>query len=219
MKTAFTLTVLALLTSIHAAVIQNDAHIVDQGAPPYFPFDRAFTVTSAGFLVIEVINSAPNEFTFQYRGIAELYSLFRITAGTDFTASFVNSQTAFVNNLNAPGLGVLTLAPGQSEYLAYWDQSPTRVSLIADDTDLYGWAQITNSGGELVVAASATADNGGIKVGTLQQIPEPGSNLLIAAGLASICIRRSRTRRDTATSISRPVLMLSSSCVDSTSTM
>ena len=193
MKKRFTLTMIALLTTVHAAVIQNDAII---GSPPVFPFDRTFTVTSAPFLVIEVTNSALNTFTFRYQGIAEAYSLFRVSTGTVFNASYVDSQPAFVNNWNSPGTGLLTLTPGQSQYLAYWDQGFGPPTLTAGEADLYGWAQVTNSGGQLVVTASATADSGGIIVGTLDQIPEPGTNLLIAVGVASICIRqRNRTRR------------------------
>lgn len=195
MKTAFALAMLAFSTTGHAAVIQNDALIVAQGTPPYFfPFERTFTVTSAPFLVVEVTNGTLGKFTFQYQGIAEAYCLFRVSAGTDFNASFVNSQTAFVNNWNSPGTGVLTLAPGQSEYLAYWDQGSGPPRLTAGDADLFGWAQVTNSGGNLVVTSSATADGGGIRVGTLQQIPEPGTVLLFVAGVAFSGMQRSRSR-------------------------
>jgi hypothetical protein len=194
MKTLILLAALAI-PSVKAAVIQNDALILDAGASPYnFPFDHTFVVTSAPFLVVEVIYGIEDDFTFQYQGIAEAYALFRVGPGLDFNAAYVNSQPDFVNNWGSPGTGILTLAPGQSEYLAYWDQGFGPPRLTAQDTDLFGWALVTNSGGELVITSNATANGGGIRIGTLQQIPEPCGVLLLSAAAALPCLRRRRAQ-------------------------
>lgn len=192
MKTPFLLALVPFLTTAPAAVILNDATI---GTNPAFPIDRAFTVTSAQSLVIEVTTSAPGQFTFQYWSIANSYGLFRVSQGTAFDAAFVNSTPAFVNNWANPGTGTLSLTGAQSEYLAYWDQSSGPPSLTATSADRYGWARVTNAGGKLIVTASATADSGGIIVGTLDQIPEPASTSLLTTSLAALCLQRNRTRR------------------------
>lgn len=68
-------------------------------------------------------------------------------------------------------------------------------TLTATSADRYGWARVTNAEGKLIVTASATADSGGIFVGTLDQIPEPASTSLLATSLAALCLHRNRTRR------------------------
>jgi hypothetical protein len=114
------------------------------------------------------------------------YSLFQVSLGQSFNADFVNSQASFVNNFNNPGAGTFVLLSGQSKYLAYWSQKNGPPDRIAVDSDFYGWARFTNISGTLVVADSATADSGGIIVGTLEQVPEPSSALLF--GLGSLCL-------------------------------
>lgn len=196
MKIVLLAAVLSFISTSGAAVIQNDAMLITSGTPPYFfPFGLTFTVNSAPFLVIEVIKSNPNTFTFQYQGIADAYSLFQITAGTNFDASFVNSHSAFVNNWNAPGQGILTLPPGQSVYLAYWDQGSGPPRLVAEDADLFGWARLTNASGKLIVSESATAMGGGIKSGTLEQIPEPTAPMILGVFGFLAASRRIRTAK------------------------
>jgi hypothetical protein len=191
MKAIFAHTLLCSLTTVHAAVIQNDAMILDAFDPAFFLHQPAFTVTSAAHLVVEVTSGSGNNFTFQYAGIAWPYSLFRVSLGTSFDASFANSQPVFVSNNNNPGTGVLNLRLGQSTYLAYLSQ---RQPGPAIESNLYGWAKLTNSQGKLIVESSATADRGGIIVGTLQQIPEPTAVTLFAASLVFCCMQRGRRK-------------------------
>ena len=191
MKAAFALTILASLSTIRAAVIQNNAIIgyANGIAGLSYP-TRIFTLTDGVFLA-QVINSAPNEFTIEYPIVSWYNKLLMLPIGTDFTAQIVNS--------NSPTFS-LTLRPFQSAYLAYWTQSWYPRS-TAEDWDTFGWAKVTNFGGSLVVSSSATADSGGIIVGTLQQIPEVGTISLLAAGLAFSCVQRSRTKRGRATAL------------------
>jgi hypothetical protein len=194
MKAALSLAIISLALPCKAVVIQHDAKILEPNSTvPSLPF-RSFTVTSAPFFHVEISNSGLNEFTFRYQGIADAYSLFRVTSGIDFDAAYVNSQPAFVNNWGSPGTGLLTLAANQSAYLAYWDQGSGPPRLTARDTDLFGWALVTNSGGTLIISDSATAVGGGIITGTLQQIPEPAAMWSVAGGLALFFLRRRRTK-------------------------
>lgn len=193
MKAAFALTILASLSTIHAAVIQNDAIIgyANGTGGLYYP-TRTFTLIS-GFILVEVINSAPNEFKFEYQPISAYNKLLMLPIGTDFTAQIVNS--------NSPTFS-LTLLPRQSTYLAYWTKywRPYTTG-AAEDGDTFGWAKVSNFGGSLVVSSSATADSGGIIVGTLQQIPEVGTISLLAAGAAFSFVQRSRTKRGRAAAL------------------
>ena len=193
MKAAFALTILASLSTIRAAVIQNNAIIgyANGIAGLSYP-TRIFTLTDGVFLA-QVINSAPNEFTIEYPIVSWYNKLLMLPIGTDFTAQIVNS--------NSPTFS-LTLLPRQSTYIAYWTKYWTPYTTgAAEDGDTFGWAKVTNSEGSLVVSSSATADSVGIRVGTLQQIPEVGTISLLAAGLAFSCVQRSRTKRGRATAL------------------
>ncbi|NQW99676.1 hypothetical protein HQ447_03385 [bacterium] len=187
---------LVCITSCGAAVIQNDALIGTPTTPLYyFPFEHTFTVTSAPHILIEIAYGTRDDFTFQSQGLSSAYSLFLVNLDINFNATFVNSQTSFVNNWNSPGTNILELSPGQSEYIGYWRQGFGPPRLTAGDSDIFGWALLTNLDGTLVVSSSATANGGGIKIGTMQQIPEPRTVLICATGAVLGCIRKRRTIR------------------------
>ncbi|MBK1881326.1 PEP-CTERM sorting domain-containing protein [Luteolibacter pohnpeiensis] len=190
---------------VSAAVIENDAMIVTPTtAPPdieivNLPFDHQFILTQTavpgdGLFLLQVEFTSSSTFLFRYAGIAEVYSLFIVEQGTIFDATYVNSQASFVTNLNTPGENTLTLQPGESQYIAYWDDRtiPGTPGLSPSDDDLYGWSLVTNVAGELVVTESATATSSGIIVGTLQQIPEPSGSLLLIATISMAMARRRR---------------------------
>ena len=195
----------AFIQTSDAAVIQNDAMIVTPTTAPgdiesgYLTFEHQIILTQTappgdGLFLLEVGFTSSSTFLFRYAGIAEVYSLYMADQGTIFDATYVNSQPSFVNNLNTPGENTLTLLRGESQYIAYWDDRtiPVTPDQSASDGDLYGWALVTNVAGELVVTESATATSTGIIVGTLQQIPEPSTTLLLIAGLSTVAIQRKR---------------------------
>jgi hypothetical protein len=64
--------------------------------------------------------------------------------------------------------------------------------------DVYGWVHLQNSGGTLSMLGNAVAyDEGGIIIGTTQDIPEPGATglLVCAATVAPAATARLRRRR------------------------
>lgn len=191
MKAIPILAILGVVVTCKAAVIQNDAIIIPAGTSPHFFTTSTFSVNSAGFLMVSISGSG-SSFTFSAQGIADAYSLFQVNYEDKFNVEFANTQTSFVNNWSNPGPSVLNLALGQSAYLAYWDQGSGPPRLIAQEQDVFGWAQLTNSNGILVVTESATALGGGIKVGTLQQIPESNTTTVVGLGIALLCLRRRR---------------------------
>lgn len=183
---------LSLIPYLGAAVVQNDATIADKtpvGLP--FPDGRYFFLTQTappgnGMFLYQVSTAIPNSFTFTYLGIAEANSLYLAVPGDQFDIVFVRTRPSFANNSNNPGSGILSLLPGETRYLAYWDDR-----FFAAD-DLFGWARLSNVGGEIRVEESATAVGGGIVVGTLTQIPEPSGFMMAATALAMAAMRRTR---------------------------
>jgi hypothetical protein len=202
MKLPSLLAILALITTGNGAVIQNDAMIVTPTtAPPNVPafylfYPHQFILTQSappgnGLFLLEVAFETSTKFTFRYSGIAEAYSLFLTSPGVEFGADFVNTSSSFVNNWNSPGSGTLTLGFGQSAYIGYWDNRHGP-GLTATNDDLFGWARVRNQSGSLTVIDSATAIGGGIVIGTLQQVPEPSSIMIVLLTAGVTLFRRRR---------------------------
>lgn len=168
--------------SASAAVYINDAVIVD-----WDPFGRCFNLTQSpnGFVLVEVNQLTPAyEFEFIGRSISAYYGLFSVTSGEELT--YLNASS----KLTLGGSNTLTIGNGQSAYIGYWSQrtgEPASPSM--DPNDIFGWAKVSVSGGELVVTESASAD-GGIIVGTTQAIPETSSALLASVGVFALLRRR-----------------------------
>jgi hypothetical protein len=206
MKTFALLGVLISNSSL-AAVIQNDAMIVTPTtAPPginsfylFYPHQFILTQTAPpgdGLFLLEVEHASSFDFTFRYAGIAEAYGLFLSPSGTILDSDFVNTQTAFVNNWNSPGEGTLTLGFGQTAYVGYWDKR-SGPGITATSDDLFGWALLQNQAGALTVIDSATATSGGIVVGTLQQVPETQTALMVLFGGCATLLCRRRLSQNT----------------------
>ena len=189
------------LSSVSAAVYLNDA-VIDKpantflgGDPPWSSYASVFLLTQSpnGFVVLEVqrmgTTTAPYQFQFNNLAIAAYYGLFSVSAGEELT---------FLNAASKPAGYSLSLSIGQSAYIGYWSQrSGKPPSLTMESNDIFGWAKVTvvaPSGpnpARLTVQESASAD-GGIVVGTIQQIPEPGYVLLVPAGICALLRRRER---------------------------
>lgn len=187
-----------------AAVIQNDAMIVTPTTAPahinrtYLNYPYQFILTQSappgnGLFLLEVVHASPTTFTFRAVGIAESFSLFLTSPGDIFGAEYVNTSTSFVKNWDSPPSATLSLRMGQSAYIGYWDNRTINGYRTAYATDLFGWAQVGNQGGTLTVIDGATAIGGGIVVGTLQQIPEPTSGIMVMLSASALLLRRQKS--------------------------
>jgi hypothetical protein len=174
------------------AVIDDTTNIPTLAFPPWTGMGRVLHLTQSpnGFVVVEVnrIGSTAN-FEFIYQSIAGAYGLCQVSSGEELT---------YLNLASKSGLGgwgggnTLTLNPGQEAYIGYWSQRNGKPVAPPEANDIYGWARVTNTAGNLVLISSASADTG-IIVGTTQAIPEPGPALLASAA-SLLLIRRSRDR-------------------------
>ncbi len=174
---------------LNDAVIDDAANIQRINSEPYISLGRVFHLTQSpnGFVVVEVnrIGFTMN-FEFIHQSIAGAYALFQVTSGEELT---------YLNLASKPGLGGmgggnnLTLSPGQEAYIGYWSQRGGKPVAPPSTDDIYGWARVTNTAGNLVVISSTSADTG-IIVGTSQAIPEPGAALL--ASFSSLLLFRRR---------------------------
>ena len=174
---------------LNDAVIGEAANIQGINWEPWISMGPVFHLTQSpnGFVVVEVnrIRITTN-FEFIHQSVAGAYALFQVASGEELT---------YLNLASKPGLGgwgggnILTLNPGQHAYIGYWSQRNGKPVAPPAADDIYGWARVTNTAGNLVVSSSASADTG-IIVGTTQAIPEPGAALL--ASLASLLLFRRR---------------------------
>lgn len=143
-----------------------------------------------------------------YAGIAEEYRFYHVEPGVRFDVEYVRTQVASVGNNGEYGGYDLAYEAGQEVWLAFWDDrsiwSGQGAAGVPDGVDLYGWLKLGVSleAGETPrlswrVLESATARGGGIVVGTLTQIPEPGAAgawAALAAGVWAGVGRRRRVR-------------------------
>ena len=186
-------------SSASAAVYLNDA-VIDKpantslgGNPPWDAYASVFMLTQSpnGFVVLEVerVGTTTTPYNFQFNGlsIAGYYGLFSVSAGEDLT---------FLNAASKASGRLLALSIGQSAYIGYWSQRTGKPpSATMEANDIFGWAKVTvlapsgPNSARLSVLESVSAD-GGIVVGTVQQIPEIDSALLASAGFLLIFRRR-----------------------------
>jgi len=191
--TAATVKILILATlSSHAAVVLGGASFGPVGGYP-----SAFMVANRN-VTTSVTATTATSFTFTYGSIAQGYSLFLMTPGTLLDAAYVNANPAWVTNFNTPGSATLALGNGASTFLAYWEQNPPYggrgdppyvIHNVAYETDLFGWAQIQNQAGTLVVTSSAHNTDGGLAIGATT-IPEPSCTLMALIAAAGAMWRR-----------------------------
>lgn len=201
MKTLSTLASLCICTvssATAATVYLNDA-VIDEAtnipglsSPPWSESGRVFTLTTSpnGFFVSQVTTVVPGtEFAFTHLSIAVWHGLFSVSAGEELT--YLNAGSKASIGSFSPGTGnTLTIGAGQSAYIGYWCQrSGEPANSTKHDDDIFGWAKVTVSGGNLIVEESASA-RGGIIVGTTTVIPEPSSLLLLSTAALSLCYRR-----------------------------
>jgi hypothetical protein len=94
-----------------------------------------------------------------------------------------------------PANSLLDFAPGESKYVAYWDERSFQDPPIPNAGDIYGWAEITRTDPGLQVTSSATAWGDGIIAGTTTQVPEPTAAAAMALGTTLLLSVRRRSRR------------------------
>ncbi|MES2920905.1 MAG: hypothetical protein V4819_05140 [Verrucomicrobiota bacterium] len=192
--TATTVKLLILTTlGSHAAVVLNSASI----GPGFGPYPSAFMVANRD-VTTGVTATTAITFTFAYASIAQGYGLFLMTAGTVLDAAYVNANPEWINNWNTPGSATLTLGNGASTFLGYWEMNPPYggrgdppylLHNVAYEADLFGWAQIQNQAGTLVVTSSAHNTDGALAIGATI-IPEPSCTLLALIAAAGAVWRR-----------------------------
>lgn len=172
-----------------AAVIVDDAALIDS---PFSSPNKLLTLTQSippgeGLFSIEVEAISTSQYNFNYAGIAEEYALFFANSGEEFTPTVALTDTPLVSNNGVdPGTTLVTFSPGQTRFFAYWDDR--NFDSIPDVSDIYGWVTLQRSGSVLNVGASATAQGGGIVVGTTTQIPEPSAATLVCLGTLAFCL-------------------------------
>ncbi len=185
--------VLTFSTICKATVVTNDAMITTD-----VPYQSEFSNSSLAFkstgaFWYEISVSGYNSFSLCRIGILSInYNIFSVESGSNFDANYVNYQNPFFLG-NYPELATLFIDSGETKYIGYWGQGPgSGLERIADDQDVYGWVLLANIDGGLTVTSSATAVGGGIKVGTLQEIPEPSTTAAIISTIVITCFRRRR---------------------------
>lgn len=181
---------------INDAIIENPNNIMLGSFPQLSSNDSVFTLTKSpnGYVVLEIerIGSSLNPYSFQLNNlsIAGNYSMLSVSTGDELT---------FLNASSKPGGYLITLTNGQSAYIGYWSQRGGKPpSSTPEADDIFGWAKITvtpslgpGNPARLKVLESVSAD-GGIIVGTAQQIPEVDSAIITLAG-AFLLLRRKRS--------------------------
>jgi hypothetical protein len=166
---------------LNDAVIGDAANILSSYGEPWISMGPVFHLKGSpnGFVIVELNRiGTTSDFQFIPRSIAGAYGLFQVTFGEELT----------YQNSGGSGWGI-TLNPGEHAYIGYWSQRVGKPPAPPEADDIYGWARVTNTAGNLVVISSASADTG-IIVGTTQAIPEPRAALLTSFASLLIFLRR-----------------------------
>lgn len=188
------------LASASAAVYLNDVVIDEATNIPtlssggWASFGRVMHLTQSpnGFFVVEVNRLTPKlEFEFIHRSLAGDYALFQVNSGDELSYNKL-PLLRYGGWSSSAGGNTLTLGAGQEAYIGYWSQRNGKPVAGPESNDIFGWAKVRVSAGQLVVTASASADTG-IIVGTTQAIPEPNSMMLASVGTL-LFLRRNRKR-------------------------
>lgn len=114
--------------------------------------------------------------------------LFVVQKGTVFSNDTVSSQP-FIHGVSVEwGLTPQTVTVGNEFYLG----GRTRTVYVNGYFDTFGWAHFkADASGKLQLLDSAVAfKEGGIIVGTLQAVPEPGTWALMGIGLTALAWRQ-----------------------------
>ena len=93
---------------------------------------------------------------------------------------------------------MVSFSLNETKYFAHWaDVFPGGMPEDPDDSDNYGWVSMTHTLSGLIISDSATAEGGGIIVGTYTQVPEPATVLLFGlGGVGAWLLRRNRNSQD-----------------------
>ncbi len=175
--------VLILQSVAMGQVIEDDAKIGNDGLNDVFYLSQSIP-DGDGLFAIYINHTGGSLYDLSYAGIAEEYALFSAYSGLEFTPEFVAENTPLVSN-NGVDPGSATVNLSTASYFAYWDDR--NFDSIADSGDNYGWV---NLGAGPTINEGATALGGGIIVGTLTQIPEPGMLTLLTFGGLAMLRRR-----------------------------
>ena len=161
-----------MLSLSHGEIVPGDAVIADAGGGEVWLTLAQTCPLTQGVFVVSITYLGGGSYGFGCIGLAEEYALFTTLPGVVFTASFAQTNTAFVSNDGeVPIFDILSFAPGETRYLAYWDDRDFDGE--PDSGDNYGWVMLWWSTVELHLVASATCVGGGIVVGTDLIVPAP----------------------------------------------
>lgn len=164
-----------------ATVLEDDVSIKPWGSGQTLVLSKSFTGQAGeGLFALDIAKVGASTYELDIVGIAELYGFYEVTPGQVFDASFRQATQPLVSNWGTGGQALVSFAPNETKYLAYWDAG------FAARPELYGWVALVRGPDGLLAADSVTALGSGIIVGTTTAVPEPANALLFLCGVAAM---------------------------------
>ena len=196
MRTLLFLAVILVCRPLAAVVIVDSAVL----APPVVFGDYQLRIKPAAgdstYALVDIDTLNSTTFKIVNYAIAEEFRLYLAPAGTRLDPAFASAEPPFFTNA-VFATPTFSVPIGQKLIISYWDDQtylPPEI-IPPNSLDNFGWLELQNNSGNLVIVRSATALGGGIIVGTLTQVPEPTSGCLVMSCTVAVLLRRLRRKR------------------------